>query len=91
MKILSDTATPKLFIGIEIRKRSWYSFTATDLTNGKGFSRKASPEALWKYVEKNYSNYQVPNKPLSSKPTPFERWFFTQFPYVGLVLLSASG
>ena len=59
MKTLSDTATPKLFIGIDTHKRSWYIFTATDLTTGKGFSTNARLEALRKYVEKNYSNSQV--------------------------------
>ena len=59
MKTLSDTATPKLCLGIDIPKRSWYIFTATYLTTEKGFSRKASPEALCKCVEMNYFNYQV--------------------------------
>ena len=67
MKTLSNTATPKLCLGIDMPKRSCYIFTATDLTTGKGFSRKASPEALRKYVEKNYSNHQVLNRfPLNS-------------------------
>ena len=68
MKTLSDTATPKLFIGIDMPKRSWYIFTATDLTTGKGFSTEASPEALRKYVEKNYFNYQVPTGFLLNSP-----------------------
>ena len=59
MKTLSDTATPKLCLGIDMPKRSWYIFTATDLTTGKVFSRKANPEALRKCVAKNYFYYQV--------------------------------
>jgi len=54
-----DTASPKLFIGIDIHKRSWKIFTATDLTTGKGHTIRPYPEELRKFVHKHYPDYQV--------------------------------
>ena len=90
MKTLSDTATPKLFIGIDIDKRSGYILTANDLTTGNGFSRKARLEALRKYVEKSYSNFQVFNRfPLN---LPLQKGGFYAIPIgrFGTVQLSVS-
>ena len=39
------TASPKLYIGIDIHKRSWKVHCATDLFCGKSFSMP--PEAAW--------------------------------------------
>ena len=78
MKTLSYTATSKLCLGIDMPKRSGYSFTATDITTGNGFSRKASPEALRKYGEKNYSAYQVLNR--FHLNSPFSKGGFSRNP-----------
>lgn len=54
-----QTASPKLFIGIDIHKRSWKVHCATDLFCGKSFSMKPEPEQLLKYVVKHFSDHQV--------------------------------
>ena len=55
----TDTASPKLFIGIDIHKRSWQIFTATDLFQGKGLTVPPEPSVLKKYVDQNFKGYQV--------------------------------
>lgn len=54
-----QTASPKLFIGIDIHKRSWKVHCATDLFSGKSFSMKPYPEELHKYVTKHFPGYEV--------------------------------
>lgn len=54
-----NTVKPKLYIGIDIHKRSWKIKTATDLFEGKSFSMAPSPDGLKKYVDNHYSGYQV--------------------------------
>ncbi len=56
---LQQTAEPKLFIGIDIHKRSWKVHCATDLSTGKTFSMQPFPELLLSYVEKYYKDYEV--------------------------------
>ena len=58
MQILQDSR-PKLFIGIDIHKRSWKIQTATDMFSGKGFSQEPKAIVLKRYVDKNYPGYQV--------------------------------
>lgn len=53
------TATPKLFIGIDIHKRSWKVHCATDLSSGKTFSMPPRAELLYEYVTKHYPGYDV--------------------------------
>lgn len=53
------TAIPKLYIGIDIHKRSWKVHCSTDLFSGKSFSMKPDPEHLKIYVEKHYQDYEV--------------------------------
>lgn len=53
------TALPKLFIGIDIHKRSWKIHCSTDLFSGKSFSMNPDPEELLKYVTKHFSNHEV--------------------------------
>ncbi len=53
------TALPKLFIGIDIHKRSWKVHCATDLFCGKSFSMSPNPEGLKDYVDKHFSGYKV--------------------------------
>ena len=53
------TATPKLFIGIDIHKRSWKIHCSTDLFSGKSFSMAPDPELLRKYVDKHFAGHEV--------------------------------
>lgn len=54
-----QTATPKLFIGIDIHKRSWKVHCATDLFSGKSFSMSPDPLQLYRYVEKHFPGHEV--------------------------------
>ena len=53
------TAASKLFIGIDVHKRSWKIHTATDLFDGSSLTIPPDAFALQKYVEKYYKGYQV--------------------------------
>ena len=53
------TAFPKLYIGIDIHKRSWKVHCATGLFSGKSFSMNPEPEQLRDYVLKHFSEYKV--------------------------------
>ncbi len=54
-----QTAIAKLFIGIDIHKRSWKVHCSTDLSAGKTFSMVPDPEQLFCYVKKHYPDYNV--------------------------------
>ena len=54
-----QTALPKLFIGIDIHKRSWKVHCATDLFAGRSFSMPGDPEQLRGYVSKHFPDYEV--------------------------------
>ena len=58
MKI-RQTAPPKLFIGIDIHKRSWKVHCATDLSMGRTFSMSPDPEGLREYVERRFPGHEV--------------------------------
>jgi transposase len=53
------TAQPKLYIGIDIHKRSWKVHCATDLFAGKSFSMSPDPQQLRTYVSKHFPDYEV--------------------------------
>ena len=53
------TATPKLFIGMDIHKKSWKIHFTTDIFSGSGHSFPPKSELVKRYVEKNYPNYEV--------------------------------
>ncbi len=53
------TALPKLYIGIDIHKRSWKIHCATDLFSGKSISMELDPDQLLKYVEHHFRGHQV--------------------------------
>lgn len=53
------TAVLKLYIGIDIHKRSWKVHCSTDLFSGKSFSMEPSPDQLCEYVMKHYPDYEV--------------------------------
>ena len=54
-----QTAHPKLYIGIDIHKRSWKVHCATDLFAGKSFSMSPDPMKLQTYVSKHFREYEV--------------------------------
>ena len=53
------TANVKLYIGIDIHKRSWKVHCATDLSMGRTFSMRLAPELLRDYVIKHFTDYEV--------------------------------
>lgn len=54
-----QTAQPKLYIGIDIHKRSWKIHCATDLFSGKSFTMSPKPELLKSYVHTHFQDYEV--------------------------------
>ena len=53
------TSLPKLFIGLDIHKKSWKFHFTTDLVIGSGHSFPPCVETIKNYVDKNYRNYEV--------------------------------
>ena len=53
------TATPKLYIGFDIHKRSWKVQCNTDLFSGKTFTMPPGSDQLKKYVDKHYPDHEV--------------------------------
>ena len=53
------TDTPKLFIGLDIHKRSWRFHFTTDLFSGSGHTFPPSIDKIKDYVSKNYPDYEV--------------------------------
>lgn len=54
-----DTARPKLYIGLDIHKRSWKIHTSTDLFDGRDFNCPPSSDSLKKLVLKHYNGHEV--------------------------------
>ncbi len=54
-----DTTDSKLFIGIDVHKRSWKIHTATDLLDGSTLTVPPNAFALQKYVDKHFKGYQI--------------------------------
>lgn len=53
------TAIPKLFIGMDVHKKSWTVHFRTDLFDHKSVTMPAEPSALIGYVEKHFPHHQV--------------------------------
>ena len=53
------TAQPKLYIGMDIHKKSWSIHMRTDLSDHKSITIPAKADILLNYVESNFSDYQV--------------------------------
>jgi len=56
---LHDANSPKLFIGIDIHKKTWSISIQTDLFFHKTFSIPSEPAILYKYVQNNFADHQV--------------------------------
>jgi len=57
-KMKEQAATPKLYIGIDIHKRNWSVYTATDLFWGKQLACKPDPGELKQWVAKHFVDYE---------------------------------
>ena len=53
------TAIPKLFIGMDIHKKSWSVHLRTDLFYHKGFHMPAAAETLVDYVNRHFPEHEV--------------------------------
>ena len=53
------TSPPKLFIGLDIHKKSWKFHFTTDLVLGSGHSFPPKSALVFNYVMKNYPGYEV--------------------------------
>ena len=53
------TSSPKLFIGLDIHKKTWKFHFTTDLFIGSGHSFPASTKTIFNYVQKHYEDYEV--------------------------------
>lgn len=54
------TASPaKLFIGLDIHKKTWKFHFATDIVIGAGHSFPPCPNTIYNYVVKHYKDYEV--------------------------------
>ena len=49
--------SPKLFIGLDIHKKTWKLHFATDLVEGSGHTFPPDTQKVQSYVERNYPNY----------------------------------
>jgi transposase len=59
-KMLSQTtAVPKLFIGMDVHKKSWTVHFKTDLFDNKTMTMPADPLSIMRYVEKNLPDHEV--------------------------------
>lgn len=53
------TASPKLYIGLDIHKKSWAVHFRTDIFDHRGFNMPALPEKLVKYVSTHFPGHLV--------------------------------
>jgi transposase len=53
------TATPKLFIGLDIHKKSWTVHFRTDLFEHRGFTMPPDADQLLQYVEQHFAEHEV--------------------------------
>lgn len=51
--------TAKLYVGLDIHKRSWKIHTSTDLFDGKTFTSPPNADSLKSYVDKHFAGYEI--------------------------------
>jgi len=59
MKQQTTAQKPKLYIGLDIHKKTWRLHLRTDLTSGRFLSIPSDAEQLRKYVDTHYADYEV--------------------------------
>ena len=59
MNYSETTAVPKLFIGMDVHKKSWTVHFKTDLFDNKTVTMPAEPSVLISYVENNFAGHEV--------------------------------
>ena len=59
MKTETTALVPKLYIGIDVHKKSWTYHYQTDLFDGKTITQPANPAALVAWVQKHYPTHEV--------------------------------
>lgn len=59
MNTQTTAPPPKLFIGMDIHKKSWSVHLRTDLFDHKGFTMPSSTDKLYKYVEEHFPAHEV--------------------------------
>jgi transposase len=59
MATQSTASVPKLYIGMDIHKKSWSVHLCTDLFDHKGFTLPPKPEVLYDYVERHFGEHEV--------------------------------
>jgi len=52
-------STPKLYIGVDIHKKSWTVHMRTDISDHKTMTIPPSEEVLYQYVEENFPEHEV--------------------------------
>jgi transposase len=55
----TTASIPKLYIGIDVHKKSWTFHYQTDLFDGKTITQPANPNTLVEWVEKHYPTHEV--------------------------------
>ena len=53
------TDPPKLFIELDIHKKSWRFHFMTDIFSGSGHTFPPKSDLVYNYVQKNYPGYEV--------------------------------
>ena len=59
MKTNTTAFNPKLYIGIDVHKKSWIFHYKTDLFGGKTITQPANPNTLVAWVAKNFPSHEV--------------------------------
>jgi transposase len=59
MQIQETVNKPKLYIGVDIHKKSWSVTIRTDIMEHKNYSMPPNAEDLFQYVEKNFPNHDI--------------------------------
>ncbi len=59
MKTQTTAVIPKLFIGMDVHKKSWTVHFKTDLFDNKTVTMPAEPSSLISYVQKNFEDHEV--------------------------------
>ena len=53
------TTTPKLFIGMDMHKKSWSLHFRTDLFDHRGFSMPPNQEVLYEHVNRTFPGHEI--------------------------------